>query len=270
VRFREQALERVSFVKCKYPILEFDLNTDALINPSHSHSPIEIAEHCVPCFFTDVIDKLVSDGRATMIAEMVAESGVTPVYEVDFDGCKVALFNPGLGGPSAAKNLEKVIALGCSKFVACGGAGVLDRDIPLGRILVPQSAVRDEGTSYHYMPPSREAEANPVAVQAIENVLKAHAIPYVVSKTWTTDAFYRSTPEKIRLRKSEGCLTVEMECAAFFAVAQFRGVLFGQLLYGGDDLGSDKWDSREWTKQASTREKLFWLAAQSCLAISDT
>lgn len=255
-------------LQSEYPILEFDMNREALINPANSHSRIEIAEHCVPCFFSDVIDKLVSDGRARLVIELVAESGKTPVYEVDFDGRKVVLFNPGLGGPSAAKNLEKAIALGCNKFIACGGAGVLDQNIQLGHIVIPNSAVRDEGTSYHYMAPSREVEAHPSGVEAIQSVLAKHDIPYIVSKTWTTDAFYRSTPDKIQLRKSEGCLTVEMECATFFAVAQFRGVLFAQLLYGGDDLGSDKWDSRDWTKQASTREKLFWLAVESCLAIT--
>ena len=60
---------------------------------------------------------------------------------------------------------------------------------------------------------------------------------------------------------------VEMEAAAFFAVAQFRGVMFAQLLYGGDDLGSSEWDDRNWNEQASVREKLFWLAAEACLLL---
>lgn len=253
-----------------YPILEFDSNQEALINAADHLARIEIPQHCVVCFFNDVIDKLVGDGRARVLTELVAESGKTPVYEVDFDARKVALFNPGLGAPSAAKNLEKVIALGCTKFIACGGAGVLDRNIQVGHIIIPKFAIRDEGTSYHYLEPSREVEASAVGIKVLEGVLTAHDVPYIVSKTWTTDAFYRSTPEKIRLRKSEGCVTVDMECAAFFAVAQFRNVIFAQLLYGGDDLGSEKWDSRDWTKQASTREKLFWLATESCLAVSDS
>ncbi len=71
----------------------------------------------------------------------------------------------------------------------------------------------------------------------------------------------------VKLRASEGCLAVEMEAAAFFAVAMFRGVQFGQLLYGGDDVSSSEWDSREWDSHVSIREKLFWLAAESCLAL---
>ena len=104
-------------------------------------------------------------------------------------------------------------------------------------------------------------------IKAIEGVLGQHGVKYVLGKTWTTDAPYRETPQKIELRRSEGCLTVEMECAAFFAVAKFRNVEFAQLLYGGDDLTSDEWDGRGWRRRESTREKLFWLAVEACVQL---
>jgi uridine phosphorylase len=88
-----------------------------------------------------------------------------------------------------------------------------------------------------------------------------------VGKSWTTDGFYRETPARMARRRAEGCLAVEMESAAFFAVAQMRGVTFGQILYGGDDLTGEQWDDREWDRQTSTREKLLWLAAEACLAL---
>ncbi len=69
------------------------------------------------------------------------------------------------------------------------------------------------------------------------------------------------------MRKAEGCLTVEMEAAAFFAVAQFRGVTLGQILYGGDDVSGEEWDTRGWTKNNTIREKMFWLAAEACLRL---
>ena len=86
-----------------------------------------------------------------------------------------------------------------------------------------------------------------------------------MGKTWTTDAFYRETPDKVALRRSEGCVAVEMEAAAFFAVARFRGVTFAQMLYGGDDVSGEEWDHREWNKRRSVREDLLWLAAEACL-----
>jgi uridine phosphorylase len=144
---------------------------------------------------------------------------------------------------------------------------VLNREIALGHLVVPSSALRDEGTSYHYLPPSREVDASPEAVRAIQQTLDDAGVPYVTGKTWTTDAIYRETSTKIARRREEGCLTVEMEAAAFFAVAQFRGITFGQILYGGDDMSGDLWDKRDWDIQTSTREKLFWLAAEACLRL---
>ena len=70
----------------------------------------------------------------------------------------------------------------------------------------------------------------PAAVGALRETLAANGADYVLGKTWTTDAFYRETPGKIARRREEGCVTVEMEAAAFFAVAQFRGVPLAQLL----------------------------------------
>jgi len=85
--------------------------------------------------------------------------------------------------------------------------------------------------------------------------------------TMQTDAVYRETEVKVRHHKAEGCLTQEMEAAAFFAVAQFRSVQFAQLLYGGDNVSSNEWDSRLWDSHTSVREKLFWLAAEACLLL---
>jgi purine-nucleoside phosphorylase len=107
----------------------------------------------------------------------------------------------------------------------------------------------------------------PEALAAIEMVLKRRNVDYLLAKTWTTDAYFRETRQKTALRKSEGCLTVEMEAAAMFAVAQFRGVQIGQILYGGDNLDNDAWDHRDWENRWSTREKLVGLAVEACLAM---
>ena len=250
-----------------YPILEFDPTPEAVIEPSRLVDGVDLPEHCVVCFFSEVIGKLVEEGRAHQVWADRSEQGVHPVYQTELEGQRFAFFHPGVGAPMAAALLEPLIALGCRKFIACGGAGVLDKDIAAGHIIVPTAAVRDEGTSYHYLPPGREVEASVEAVAAIEQALKRHGYPYLLAKTWTTDAFYRETPAKVELRKSEGCLTVEMEAAALFAVAQFRGVTLGQMLYGGDDVSGDEWDHREWYSRGSVRERLFWLAAEACLLL---
>jgi len=255
-----------------YPILEFDSDVNAVITPGQTVKLEQaMPERCVICFFKDVIDHLAEEGFATRIATLRSEMGDHPVYAHRYrnqDGDKtVALLQQGVGAPLAAGLLEEVIALGGRKFIACGGAGVLDRAIAMGHLLIPTAAVRDEGTSYHYLPPAREAFPAPEAVAAIETVLQQHDVDYLLTKTWTTDAIYRETRAKVAQRRAEGCLTVEMEAAAMFAVAQFRHVPMGQILYGGDNLDADEWDSREWTKNWTVREKLVELAAEACLLL---
>lgn len=255
-----------------YPILEFDPNPQAVLQPNEILKPMnDMPEACVMCFFQDVIRTVCKE--ASEIYKLGSEIGTNLVYRLEVtpkDTDKtgsIAVIHPGVGAPLAAAFLEEMIALGCRKFIACGGAGVLDREIAVGHVIIPDTAVRDEGTSYHYLPPAREANASPDAVEAIKAALDAHNIPYALGKTWTTDAIYRETRDKIARRRAEGCVTVEMEAAAFFAVAQFRGVSFGQILYGGDDISGDVWDSRNWHRQESTRERLFWLAAEAALRL---
>jgi uridine phosphorylase len=252
----------------RYPILEYDPSPEALIEPARVVKPVEdMPQRCVICFFQEVFDRLNKDGRLTVVKRLRSEIGRHPIYRLVLDGQALAAFHPGVGAPLAAALLDEVIALGARKFIACGGAGVLRRDIVMGQVVIPTSAVRDEGTSYHYVPPSREVAVSPSAVAAIEHVLARRGVPYTIGKTWTTDALYRETAARIEARTAEGCLTVEMETAAFFAVAQFRGVTFGQMLYGGDDVSGPEWDQRGWMKAASVRERLFWLAAEACLEL---
>lgn len=249
-----------------YPILEFD-PADGIIEPAKVIQPKDVPAHCVVCFFQEVIDKLHREHGAKECACLTSAMGDHPVYEIAVGGRRLAVCHPGVGAPLAGALVDELIATGCRRFIACGGCGVLDKDVAVGRLIVPASAVRDEGFSYHYLPPSREVEASPHGVAAIEAVLKEHGCDYLVSKTWTTDAFYRETPAKVQLRRSEGCLTVEMEVAAFFAVAKLRGVTFAQLLYAGDDLSGDEWHARDWHARKSLREELFWLAAEACLRL---
>jgi uridine phosphorylase len=174
--------------------------------------------------------------------------------------------HPGVGAPAAVARFERAIALGCRKFVVCGGAGVLDGSIKVGDIVVPSSAIRDEGASYHYLRPAREVAPTSRALSAIEAVLSENHHEYVRGKTWTTDAVYRETRQRVNRRKREGCVVVDMEAAAFFAVARFRHVECAQILYGGDSLAGRRWDPRGWNRHAM-RERLFHLAAQACLRL---
>ena len=183
-------------------------------------------------------------------------------------GGPVAVVNPGVGAPLAAAALEEMIALGCRAFVACGGAGALTRTLELGDLVVVDSALRDEGTSYHYLPAARTVATSPAVVAALAAHLTAAGMPHTVGRTWTTDGIYRETKTRVARRVAEGCLTVEMEAAALLAVAAFRSVPLGYVLYAGDTLAGEEWDERAWTTQFAVRRQLFETAAAAAVTLT--
>jgi uridine phosphorylase len=250
-----------------FPIIEYDPTRVAFIEPSKVMEPRDVPDCCVICFFGEVIEKVVTEHNIKMLVENRWEDGPHPLYEILYNGHRLAFFQPGVGAPSAAGLLEEVIAFGCRKFIVCGGSGVLEEGVNVGELIVVSSAVRDEGVSYHYLPPSREVRANEDGVRALVETLQARGIPHRVGKTWTTDAPYRETPDRIARRREEGCISVEMEAAGLFAVAAFRDVILGQVLYSGDDLSGSEWNNRDWQSRAEIRENLFWLCADACLNI---
>lgn len=255
------------FEKREFPILEFDPNTTSKIEPANLIAKVEVPECCVITFFGDVINELLQAGKLRQIAMLYCATINLPIYETKHNGKSIAIVQGFLGAAGSAAFLEEMIAMGIKKFIVCGAAGVLQKGIQVGHLVVPYSAIRDEGVSYHYAKPSREIDCNQHAVKTIENYLKKANIPYIKSKTWTTDAFYRETEDKIALRVSEGCVTVEMEAAAFFAVSRFRNVVLGQILFGGDDLSGVEWDSRQWNSREEIRRNLVELSLNICMQL---
>lgn len=253
--------------KQTFPILEFDAARSAKIEPGRLVTKLDVPACCVITFFGNVIAELAQAGRLTQISTFITATTRLPVYEMEHRGQRIGLIQGFLGAAGAAAELEELIATGFSRFIVCGAAGVLQRGIQVGRLVLPTSAVRDEGTSYHYLAPSREAACNAHAVEVAERCLTERGIPYLKAKTWTTDAFYRETEDKIALRVAEGCVTVEMEAAAFFAVSAFRGVTLGQILYGGDDLSGVEWDDRRWQSREEIQRNLVELSLDVCLEL---
>jgi uridine phosphorylase len=255
-------------MKPDYPILEHDGKEPSLIEPSEVLRPVEgMPERCVLPIYHQVIESLRAQSRLTHVTDLGSSMGPLPVFRIEHEGQSVAVAHPGMCAPFVAAFLEELIAFGCRKFVACGSAGVLDKTLARGTVVIPNAAVRDEGASYHYVAPEREIQVDPAVLSIQESIIKDRGIPYRVGKTWTTDAIYRETRSRIARRKAEGCLTVEMECSAFLAVAEFRGVKFGQFLATGDDVSGSEWDPRHTAEHRSFPETLFWLSVEACLKL---
>lgn len=247
------------------PLHEFDPNPDAVINPWFRRIPPDFPERAVACWFGDLLTSI-TDGMEP-IARIEFEHGHHRIHVIEHEGHRIAVFNPGVGAPAAASSLETVMALGARKVIGCGGAGIIVPGFDVGHVVVPTGAIRDDGASYHYAPAGAEVLPHPEAVAAIDAVLSEAGIPHDRGLTWTTDAYYRETAAKVARRREQGAITVEMEASTMFAVAAFRGGVYGQLLYAGDDVSAQEWDHRDWVKAGSARERLFRLACEAVIRL---
>ncbi len=243
------------------PILEFDPSPQAILNPAKCVH--DLPSKGVLCFFRDVLDELLGQGLLTEIGALRSEIGKNPVYTLDYQGERLFVAHPGVGASLAAGFLEELIASGAKSLIACGGCGALDASLHVGRPVILTAAIRDEGTSYHYLPPDSQALPHPEAVSALRAAFEDEGLPYLAGTAWTTDAIYRETEARRARRIAQGCLVVEMEAAAFFAVAEFRKVRLGQVVYGGDLVVPEGWDGRRWHTRTDIRTELFWLAASA-------
>ncbi len=252
-------------MKKTYPILEFDENRSSILNPDpyRFNGKPPMASIGVLCFFQDVIKSLVEKGELKEFGALRSEMGAHPVYRYEEGGRPVTVFHPGVGAPLAAAFLDELIAVGVTKYIVCGGCGSLDHQLDTGYPIILKAAVRDEGASYHYLPPAREVKAHPRAIEALEKAFTEAGIDYRLGKTWTTDGIYRETSGKRQIRIAEGCDVVEMEAAAFFAVAQFREIILGQVVYAGDLVIPEGWQGREWLDRKEVRRLLFDLSVKA-------
>ena len=130
----------------------------------------------------------------------------------------------GIGSPAAVTAMDTLAALGTRRFLSLGAAGGLQSSGRVGDLIMCDRAVRDEGVSHHYVPPARYSTPSVSLTAAYASALGAAGFTFRTGATWTIDAPYRETVEELRHYRDEGVLTVEMEAAALFAVAEHRGL----------------------------------------------
>ena len=222
---------------------EFDPNPVAVINPGDIHTPVEDCPRvAVSCFERSTFGRMLERLGAEPLALTKCANMEIPVYRAEYKGTEIALYEAYVGAAGCVGMLEDLFALGVEKLVLFGTCGVLDRAARDCGVIIPTAALRDEGTSFHYAPPSDEIEVNPKYREAFIEILERHQCTYALGKTWTTDAFYRETAEKMARRRAQGCICVDMECAAVAALAQFRGKEVFQFFHGSDCLDGGNWE----------------------------
>ncbi len=223
----------------------------------------------VTCFSKNLIDRYAEIFHGEVIAYIKNANGKYPVYKINYKGKEIAIFMSMVGGATCTVAYEEILAMGLEKLIMFGTCGVLDSKIDDLAILIPTSAIRDEGTSYHYQKAGDEIEVNQKYKEEFIEILKENNVTYAEGKTWTTDAPYRETRAKVLKRKEQGCLCVEMECASMAAVSKFRNKEFFQFFYAADNLDSSKWDPRSLDNdiRLSDKEKIVYLALELALTM---
>ena len=251
---------------------EFDFDKSAVIEPWFVHQPVEgFPETVISIFHHTLFLKIAEFLGGVKIADTKDVDGHWPVYEVKYKGKRFALYKARLGAPACVGSFEDLIPMGAKRIILLGNCGVLDKSIEDCGIIIPTKAIRDEGTSYHYAPPSDYIDVNKKYIPEFIEVLNTCGYPYVTGTTWTTDAFYRETRSKVNRRKEMGAICVEMECAAMQAMCDFRGVEFFQFLYAGDNLDHSTWDPRSLsgTSRLADKEKIAMLAFELAVKIEE-
>lgn len=174
----------------------------------------------VVCFFSTVTEGLVAATGAEETLFTRRRSSTGRVYRAG----NIALGTIGMGAPAAVMHLEEWAAAGVRTLLVIGAAGTLQSTAPIGSVVLPEQAIREEGTSYHYLAADRPARAAPALVDGWGRALAAAGIAAHRGEHWTTDAPYREHEEKIRRYQARGVLSVDMEVSALYAAAETLGV----------------------------------------------
>ena len=212
----------------------------------------EVCETIILSFNGEILKRLIESEKVYQGGYLKNLNGQFPWYVYNYDGNQVAVMTALIGAPSVIGQLEELVARGFKNFIILGSCGVLDQSIQADKIILPSSALRDEGTSYHYAPASDEIAYDENLILTMENALNKAGIEHIRTKAWTTDAFYRETAAKVKRRLAAGATVVDMEASAIMAWAQYRQAKVYQFFYTADyvDHHKHEWDARREERKA--------------------
>lgn len=178
--------------------------------------PLTVPKGCLLDFDGELVDHLVATGEA--IRESAWPCFHTRLYRWRRDDGEYGIIGGTVGAPFAVLVAEELFALGCKALVTISSAGLIAENLQPPFFLLIDQALRDEGTSYHYLPSERFSLASLPLANAVALRLIGAALPFNRGSSWTTDAPFRETAQLIAARREEGIIAVEMEAAALLAM----------------------------------------------------
>ncbi len=246
-------------IKNEIPILEYDDASPEVIPPDHDWTAEKLPDKCLFAFLGDVVHQYAKEHNATLAETLITVSHDIKIYILHEEKEDICLVQSPIGAPAATQVLDTLVSCGCKKVIATGSCGVL-ADLPENAFMVPERALRAEGTSYQYLPASRYIELEEEPISVIKRCFEKHHLPFVTCTTWSTDGFFRETKDMVTYRLQEGCSVVEMECAALAACSRKRGAKFGQFLFTADSLANvHEYDARDFGTDSHERALLLGL-----------
>ncbi len=245
----------------------FDREGTEIINPYRVVEKIENFPETVLAVFSQKFSDLVLNTMEPEQISSMSGGRTIPIYKINYIGKTIGFYHTLLGGSASAALVEEIFAKGAKRILFFGSCGSLDKNITSGHLIIPVAAYRDEGTSYHYAEASDYIEIQ--TAERLSQIFNEIGVPYIETKTWTTDSFYRETENNTDIRKKDGCTVVEMECASIMAVGQFREKEVYEFLYAADCLDSSNWDKRILGNMPNDmRERILKIALETAVRLN--
>ncbi len=227
-----------------------------IVEPAAFSSDIGVGDALL-CFSGDIFSRLVDAFGLSAGEEGPRFAGALKSRV----GEDVALFQACFGAPAAGMLMEALVASGVERFVMAGQAGSISSRCRIGDLFLPTWGIREEGTSYHYLPEGVECRGYADLVEEIKNHLGT--AEYMEGGVWTTDAPFRETMDKVQGYADEEVLAVEMECTALMAIAMYRDVDFAAVLVITDELFRGEWSQGFGTPEVARQQDLLCQALAS-------
>lgn len=211
----------------RYPLFDHSYKDEPVFLPGNmlelarlqkNLPPMVAPKGCLLDFDGELIDFLMVNGEAALESSWPCFH--THLYRWRFNGQDYGIIGGTVGASFAVLVSEELFALGCQSLVTISSAGLISDNLHPPFFLLIEEALRDEGTSYHYLPPARFAQADHLLVDTVAQQLRENGLPVIRGKSWTTDAPFRETSNTIHARQEEGIIAVEMEASALLAMAE--------------------------------------------------
>ena len=191
-----------------------------------------------------LFEDIVSKYQCQKVGYMKNANYSRDVYILKYKETEITLFMASVGAPHIAADIEELAYNGVKTFIIFGNCGVLDKTIPDCGIIIPNIAYKEDGVSYHYVGDGDYIELCDKHKDKFKEILKEYNFDYREGSTWTIDAFYRETRDKVDYYKNLGCVCVEMEASAIAAVCKYKKLDYFTFYYAGDNLDSIEWEER--------------------------